>query len=237
MIPPTPYYDENGITLYHGDCREILPSVARRCDLLLTDPPYGMNYKAVRTTAQASVAGDGARQGVRLVRQMLREVDCLLADEAHVLMFCHWESWPDFYDALSPYAHIRNALIWHKATGGMGNVRTNYLRDYEVILYAARGKRAILGDGPYSNVLTGFSRLARRGHPTEKPGDLLRHLIRRHAPAGGHILDPFMGSGSGVIAARAEGMTAVGIEVEERYCEMAATRLAAGNADLFGGAA
>lgn len=229
-----PYYTDDLVTLYHGDCRDV--PMPDSVDLLLTDPPYGMNWQATGKTAQGAIAGDGARQGVRLVRQMLAEVSSALAPDAHLLMFCHWESWPDFYDALSPYVSLRNALIWHKATGGMGNVKTNYLRDYEVVLYGARGKRPILGEGAYSNVLSGFSRVTGgREHPTEKPGALLQHLIRRHCPDGLMVFDPFAGSGSTLLAARTEGRRAVGVEIDERYCEIAARRLSQDT--LLGGAA
>jgi site-specific DNA-methyltransferase (adenine-specific) len=233
----TPYYEDDLVTLYHGDCRDVLADLPDGCvDLVLTDPPYGMNWSASGKTAQGSIAGDGARQGVRLVRQMLAETSRLLADDAHLLMFCHWESWPDFYDALTPYVGLRNALIWHKATGGMGNVRTNYLRDYEVILYGARGKRPILGDGVYTNVLTGFSRVVGgRTHPTEKPQSLLAHLATRHCPEGGTVLDTFAGTGSTLLAAKSLGLRGVGVEIDERYCEIAANRLSQGA--LFDGAA
>jgi site-specific DNA-methyltransferase (adenine-specific) len=226
-----PYYEDDLVTLYHGDCRDV-PMPNQSIDLMLTDPPYGMNWQATGKTAQGAIAGDGARQGVRLVRQMLGAFSSALATDAHLLMFCHWESWPDFYDALTPYVSLRNALIWHKATGGMGNVRTNYLRDYEVILYGGRGARSLLGTGAYTNVLSGFARVGNgREHPTEKPGALLRHLIVRHCPEGGTVFDPFAGSGSALVAAKSEGRRAVGVEIDERYCAVAARRLA--QDDLF----
>lgn len=233
----TPYYEDQWVTLYHGDCRDVLDLAPKSVDLLLTDPPYGMSWQAKGSTAQGSVAGDGARQGVRLVRQVLALTSPWLATDAHALMFCHWESWPDFYDAMTPYMPIRNALIWHKATGGMGNVRSNYLRDYEVVLYGARGKRPILGEGAYTNVLSGFGRVTKnRVHPTEKPGALLQHLVRRHCPKAGLVLDPFAGSGSTLIAAKAQGRRSVGVEIEERYCEALAERLSEPTLN-FGGAA
>ncbi len=225
----TPYYDDGTCVIYHGDARDA-PTFPRPVDLLLTDPPYGMSWFS--QVGQKAIAADGHRQGVRVLRQVLHALDPSLAADVHALVFCHWESWPDFYDAMCPRFQIRNALVWHKATGGMGNVRTNYLRDYEVILYGARGERGIGGHGSFSNVLSGFARIQRdRLHPTEKPTDLLAHLISRHAPARGTVLDPFMGSGSTLAAAKRVGRTAVGIEIDERYCEIAARRLS--QDDLF----
>src|SRR5690349_21299266 len=121
------YRDEaNGIEVHWGDCRDVLPDLCRSadydgCDLLLTDPPYGQMFNGQGAkTAQANIRGDGARQGMRLVRQMLFAAEPLLTAEAHTLLFCHWESWPDFYDIASGYTNIKNALIWHKDRGGMG---------------------------------------------------------------------------------------------------------------------
>ena len=136
-----PYYSDEYVTLYHGDCRDVassLPSGA--IDLTLTDPPYGMAFVSGHTAAKATVKSDGVRQGVRVVRSALNELAPCFSDDMHLLVFCHWESWPDFYDALSHIGAIRNALIWYKSGGGMGDLRHEYAKDYEVILFAARGR-------------------------------------------------------------------------------------------------
>lgn len=225
-----PYYDEDGIKIFLGDCRDIVPTLeAGSIDLLLTDPPYGQQFAGQGVkTAQANVRGDGARQGVRLVRQMLLESNAVLKFDAHMLMFCHWESWPDFYDAASSYFPIKNALIWHKDRGGMGDTEMEYARDYEVILYGASGRRPIAGrrDGA---VIRGFPPVgSNRDHPTEKPIPLLRLLIDKHSPPGGLILDPFGGSGTTARAAKDMGRRAIIVEIEERYAEIAAKRLQQG---------
>lgn len=240
----TPYYSDDRVTLYHGDARDELPELPRdSVDLLLTDPPYGMGYGGDTAGGghKLNVAADGVRQGVRVVRQVLFEIAPLLKPDAHLLMFCHWQSWPDFYDAMSGYATMRNALIWHKVTGSTGNILANYIRDYEVILYAARGDRDILGDGAYTSILSGFKTVHTkdRDHPTQKPVPLLRHLAARHCPRGGLILDPFAGAGSALLAAQELGMRAVGVEMDEAYCERAAKRIQQAGAQgaLFEGVA
>jgi site-specific DNA-methyltransferase (adenine-specific) len=165
-----PYFEAKGVALYHGDCRDVLPALEpRSVDLLLTDPPYGMQFAGGGTTTQqANIRGDGARQGVRVVRQALFELGPLLKVDAHAYVFCHWESWPDFYDACCAFFPIKNALIWWKNRGGMGDTEMEYARDYEVLLYGASGRRALAGrrDGA---VLVGFAPVGNeREHPTEK---------------------------------------------------------------------
>lgn len=114
-----PYYDDGNITLYHGDCRDVLGELPELgADLLLTDPPYGMGYQ---NKAGTSVRADGKRQGVRIVRQALAECERHFSTGAHAYLFCHWEGWPDFYDAAAAYLSIKNALIWWKDCGGQGD--------------------------------------------------------------------------------------------------------------------
>lgn len=181
-----PYYDHDGITIYHGDCREVLPTLTSPVQLVLADPPYGMAFGGFRGV-DMNVSADGARQGIRLVRQALFEMrDLLDPAGAHLYMFCHWESWPDFYDALSAYMPIKNALIWHKDRGGMGDVEAEYARDYEVIIYAATNRRPLHGrrDGA---VIKGFppeGNTKTRDHPTQKPDSLLRYLIGKSTKPG-----------------------------------------------------
>jgi DNA modification methylase len=238
------YYEEDGITLYCGDCREVLPLLRcpnttycleacdGRCvgvDLVLTDPPYGMQYHGQSlVTAKANVKGDGARAGVRVFRGALHDVVPLMKADAHFYTFCHWESWPDFYDVVSPFLPIKSALIWWKNRGGVGDTEMEYARDYEVVLFAAFGRRALAGrrDGA---VTAGIPPCGNdREHPTEKPEELMTRLITKSAPEGGLVLDPFAGAGTVLIAAKSMGRRAIGIEIEERYCAIAVKRLRQG---------
>lgn len=226
-----PYWEsaDGRIVIYHGDCRDVLPLLApQSVDLLLTDPPYGMAFGGFRGVDQ-NVSADGARQGIRLVRQALHEGRDVMTAEGHFLIFCHWESWPDFYDACSPFFAVKNALIWHKDRGGMGDVEMEYARDYEVVLYGVRGRRAIDGkrDGA---VITGIPPVPSRErlHPTQKPRDLLAYLIAKHCPPTGTVLDPFMGSGTTLRAAMDLGRRAVGIELSRDYCDIAVERMRQG---------
>lgn len=241
----TPYYQDEYVTIYHGDARDVIAELGPAdlgpagVDLLLTDPPYGMGYVSGHRANAANIGADGVRQGMRITRQVIAETVPHLATDAHLLVFCHWQSWPDFYDALAPYASIKNALIWWKGRGGMGDVAVEYAPDYEVILYAVRGRREIFAPGAQGArkrvgaVLAGYPPVGgNRSHPTEKPVRLMRDLVERHTPAGGVVLDPFMGTGATIVAARSIGRRAIGIEIEERYCEIAAERLSQGVIDL-----
>lgn len=233
-----PYYEDAHVTIYRGDCRDVLETLEVRADLLLTDPPYGQQFAGSgQLTMKANVRADGARQGMRVVRQMLDSIGRVLAPDAHAYLFCHWESWPDFYDAASAYLKIQNALIWHKDRGGMGDTELEYARDYEVALYGVQtGARRPLSGRRDGAVIRGHAPVPplSRVHPTEKPVSLMRYLIEKSCPVGGLVIDPFGGSGPVGVAARDTGRRAILIELEESYCESAANRLR--QADLFAGA-
>ena len=230
----SPYYDHDGITIYHGDCRDVVDSLPPAAvDLLLTDPPYGMAFVSGwngQSVADQSVRGDGVRQGVRVVRGALNSLVPTYAPDMHALVFCHWESWPDFYDNLCHLFSIRNALIWSKGGGGMGDLRHEYAKDYEVVLFGARSRGRELNGMRTGAVIEGYRRVKSHDRYVtfQKPEPLLVELIERHSPPGGLVLDPFLGSGSTLVAAKRTGRRAIGIELEERYCEIAANRLAQG---------
>lgn len=235
----TPYYDDGQCVIYHGDCRDVADSLARESvDLLLTDPPYGMAFVSGWTAAQTTVRSDGIRQGVRVVRGALNALSGTFANDMHALVFCHWESWPDFYENLCHLFPIRNALVWSKSGGGMGDLRHEYAKDYEIVLFGARSRGRELRGKRVGAVISGHTRVpgSERHVPFQKPVSLLAELVERHAPDDGMVLDPFMGSGSTLEAAKLLGRRCIGVELDERYCEIAANRLAQGVLN-FGGVA
>ena len=193
-----PYYEHSGITIYHGDCREILPHLPK-ADLVLTDPPYGISFPA-RPTKWQRLAGEAAQHWDGAPVEFLADV---LARGAHSVI------WGGNYYPLPP---SRGWLCWHKpdAPPSMSNLE---------LAWTSRNANARLFT--WSISATNGERVK---HPTQKPVALMRWCLAQFAEAGS-ILDPFMGSGSTLVAARALGLTATGIEIQERYCEMAAGRL------------
>lgn len=232
-----PYFERGGVQLFHADARDAIDEVVVNgtVDLLLTDPPYGMQYEGeVKSAAQANIRGDGARQGVRVFRQVLFELSHKWQHDAHAYSFCHWEGLPDFYDAMSTSLSMRNALVWDKASGGTGDTVCDFARDFEQVLYGIRGRRPLNGrrDGA---VLRGYKSVpsASRLHPTEKPVALLAYLIRKSTQPGQLVVDPFSGSASTLEAAKACGRRAIGFELDERWCERSAKRLEQESLQLF----
>lgn len=224
-----PYYDQDGITIIHGDCREILPTLEPgSVDLVLTDPPYGVNWKSSRGAHDYITGDDGSLSLKSWFPQTLK----ILRRGRHVYIFGLLMGNIPADSALCGLTE----LVWDKGVMGLGNFTSPWGPSHELILFgvqeiskANRAKNygvtaARLRKGSVLRFQRPHSGQTRR-HPTEKPVDLLRVLIESSSTFGETVFDPFLGSGSTLEAARREGRKAIGIEIEERYCEIAARRL------------
>lgn len=200
----TPFYDEDGITIYHGDCREILPYVS--ADIVVTDPPYnaGMDYGS----------HDDAMP-VEHYRAWCESWLALLPTE-RLILFPGWGN-------LNWWAthHPASMACWYKP-GNPGRGGPFQWAEFEpVYLWNVSFWGSNVFRAPIS-VQIGVG-----DHPCPKPLSLMRQIFARLRTPGS-ILDPFMGSGSTLVAAREAGRSAIGIETEEKYCEIAVQRLAQG---------
>lgn len=213
QTPPTPYYTDGSVTIYHGDCREILPTLA--FDVVVTDPPYGIGWQRGLNAARASKAHAGI-QGDEDVS--LRDTVLAACADKPALVF------GSFY-APFPTA-VKQVLVWAKpADAGVVGSTTGFRRDAEPVFLVGPWP---LRDVRWSSVLqagaNGIAAVAAAtGHPHTKPVPLLRDLLAK-CPEG-IVLDPFMGSGSTLRAAKDLGRKAIGIEVDESYCRVAAKRM------------
>lgn len=208
-----PYYEQDGIAIYHGDCREVLPTLGP-VDLLLTDPPYGIRYASGMTghdggTALPGIVGD---EDTELRDYVLRTVD------APALVFGTWK--------VARPANCRAVLTWDKGDHvGMGDLSLPWKPNTEEIYVLGPGYQGHRGGSVlrFPAPVSWNSTSHGRRHPHEKPVALIEALLTKHP---GHVvLDPFAGSGSTLRAAKDLGRRAIGIEIEERYCEIAAKRL------------
>lgn len=221
-----PYYEDGSCTIYHGDCREVLADIAiHSVDLLLTDPPYGIEYKSGRSRHEQMVGDDDAEDVLSLLRLALNR----LRINRHFYVF-----------GPLPVASLTEGatcdLIWDEGKHGGGDLSIPWGSSHEAITFGVwspyqsqRGTGAAVARLRRGSVLRFATDNSGKGaiaHPTRKPVPLLRELIEASSLMGELVLDPFMGSGSTIEAARVEGRKSIGIEVEERYCEIAAKRLA-----------
>ena len=251
-----PYYQGDGITIYHADCREVLPELADdSVDAFVMDPPYGHSnqsgdfqekWKQLRGLRSMrpienddpdgfrSVIGDVLYHAARVLNPEASICVCFTSGGGPSPTFCWLAERMD--EGGMEYWH---AVAWDKTLGGP-SMGYYYRRNFELVLIGrrtgsrvlwAKSSRRMGGAHPgkrkqgeaIGNVM--YDRPvppARRRHPNEKPLSLLARFLRIHLRRGQLVIDPFMGVGTTLRAAKIYGIEAIGIELDERYCEIAA---------------
>lgn len=244
IIVGEPYYQDDWVTIYNGDCNSVMLAVDQDVASIITDPPYG----------DTSLSWDEiADRWMHIAATYTRSLWCF--GSLRSILATHNE----FEDAGWRYAQ---EVVWEKHTGSGFNA-DRFRRVHELAVHWYRGEwsalhrdvpvtrlygpgerkvvkrtaqpahTGIIGQGPTyvsdgtrleRSVIRSRSEHGRALHPTQKPLGILRPLIAYSVPPGDLVLDPFMGSGSTLLAARELGRRAIGIEIDERYCEIAVRR-------------
>jgi len=216
------YYSDEFVTLYHGDCREVDDWL--QADVLVTDPPYGMNYVS-------NFSRD--KRNTKKGRPIQGDLSLALRDE----ILHAWGSRPSitfgrWSEDRPRGTHTR--LIWDKGNSvGMGDLSIPWGRSDEEIYIAGSGFSGKREGSVIRCQMLMSGDKDRPDHPTPKPVSLMERLIVKCPP--GTVADPFAGSGATLVAAKLQGRRVVGVELEERYCEIIARRLSQGVLD-FGSA-
>jgi site-specific DNA-methyltransferase (adenine-specific) len=204
----TPYYEDSGITIYHGDCRDVLPTLDQPA-AIVTDPPYGVGIKY----------GPSYNDRRPDYWEWFADTIELMRATAPIVTFTH---------RVTALRHLSGwdwVGAWNKPMAMSGLIQLPVLPHWEpIFLYGITGRK----DLPRRSDVLSFdacrSTIDTQGHPLPKPVALMRQLIEWVAPSG-VVVDPFMGSGTTLRAAKDLGQRAIGIEIEERWCERAASRM------------
>jgi site-specific DNA-methyltransferase (adenine-specific) len=213
--------------LYHGSCLDVLPTLPMESiKLLLTDPPYGMDFQSNRRVASpkaGKITGDADLDGaLDLLAAMLAAADPLMMPNCHLLIFTGWRYEPQFRTVIEEAGYdIAGSLVWVKENHSSGDLGA-FAPRHERIIHARRGNAKIY---PREDDVLIHARSNDTEHPTEKPITLLRTLIECTTELGERVLDPFAGSGSAVVAAQECGRVGIGIELEAQWFAVCAERL------------
>lgn len=208
-----PYYDRDGITIYNADCREVLPQLGA-FGALITDPPYGCKRPSQRAGKRRDIEGNTSVDASWLQNVKISDRGC-------AYVFSCWEVLEHWKQPIAAKWNLRSCIVWDKLIHGLSDPKTCFAPRYELCLFAACGRHELKGARPADVIAV--PRANETGHPYEKPVALIRKLIDISRPTS--IVDPFCGSGASLVAAKLEGIQAVGIEISEEYCRMAVSRL------------
>lgn len=235
-----PYYEDDFVTLYHGDSLEMLSGVARRGSVsaCITDPPYILQAGSSSTKGSKTGGWADMMNASHWYASWYRNVRELLSSSGSLWSFGNWRSLPVMMRAsIDSDMPTVSCMVWDKdwiGPGGPQQLRSQH----EICLVMARGgfRQLDRSQGDVLRIKASSSKPT--GHPAEKPLSLMRRVVELSCcPSDGLILDPFTGSGTALVAAKQAGIRAIGIEAEERWCEVAARRLAQDALDFGGGVA
>ena len=219
-----PYYEQDGITIYNGDCLEIMDGIAQRFDAFVTDPPFA--FAGGLSNGRSSQVDD--QFFAYWWRDVCQKLTGLCGERGCGFIWCDWRTAAAFAAGFTPkeqthdYWRMPQMIHHYREMPGQGQPFRNSV---DMIAYCRGPKHK---EPPIANTTHNFISSywyygKHVNHPAEKCPDVAGQLVEW--TGGSLILDPFMGSGTSLVAAKNKGKRAVGIELEERYCEVAAKRL------------
>lgn len=230
--------------LYHGDATQLDQIKDHSIDMILTDPPYGIDYVTGHRMRQDGekpkpspkskvhtlerfdpISHDEHFPGVML-SNALYEFHRVLKDDTAIYMFTRWDCYHKLLPLFKENAFkVKNVITWAKNNWTAGDLEGNYGYQTEIILFAVIGKHKLLG--PRATNLMPFKRVdgAKLLHPAQKPESLLSFLITKSCPPGGIVLDPFVGCGSTCVAAASVGRKSIGVDLNREWLPIARKRL------------
>lgn len=227
-----------------GDCLEVMKDIPDgSIDLVLTDPPYGINYKSNlqtgdrRSGTQIQVRPDNYFEEIQndksFPTKWLSVCYDKLKDTCALYIFLHWSKWSELEQSVQAAGFkVKNMIVINKSNHGMGDLRGNYAPKHELVLFATKGRHILnnLG-GRKKNVMDLPVKYSGsyHHHPNEKPLSWVEPFIQESSSENNVILDPFMGSGTTGVACKNLNRNFIGIELDLKYFEIAKKRIEEGN--------
>lgn len=212
--------------LYCGDCLEIMKQIPSECaNVILTDPPYGIDFQSTWPT-EKSKRKPKIKNNKHPFIWFLYDAFRLCKSDGCILCFTRDDVCEIFKTSIQCAGFtIRSVIVWDKQVHGMGNLKSQFAPQHEVIIFATKGKYQFPSKRPHDVIsiqrVSPFDLI----HPNEKPIELLEHLINSTCVNNGTVLDMFMGSGSTGVACANTGRNFIGVELDEGYYNIAKDRI------------
>jgi site-specific DNA-methyltransferase (adenine-specific) len=213
-------------SIKQGNSLEILETLEDGCiDIVLTDPPYGIDYVSNRSTDENAITkrgllNDGKDEAFDLLEKTCEILQRKTAVNSHLYFFCSWSVFSKFEAIISKYFTIKTPIIWDKGNKGSGDLDNDWGNQTEIIIYCVKGKKLI--NNRRGNLIS-VSRLhtSKMIHPTQKPNELIKEILEVSFNEGDFIVDPFMGSGSTIKVCKELKAKCLGIELDEEMFNIA----------------
>ena len=193
-------------------------------DLVITDPPYGINYISNKSKYSEHVTKEGLINDDDTAVEILDKVCEVLSRktkaDSHLYFFIDWKNYSKFESIIAKYFTLKTPIVWYKADGGIGDLQYDWINGTEIIIYCIKGKKPV-NKRRVNVIQEGRLSSDKMIHPTQKPESLINTILEVSANKHDLFCDPFMGSGSHVAAAKKYGCNYVGIELDKTFFEKA----------------
>ena len=216
------------ITLKNIDCLELLKSLDNNSiDLVITDPPYLINYKTKRCNNKEHkfcnvIQNDNNPD---LITKVIKELHRVMKDNTAGYMFCNFDKVDFFKKEIEKHFKIKNIIIWVKNNWTAGDLKAQFGKQYEMIILFNKGR--CLFNGKRLTDVWNFDKVVgkKQLHQNEKPLDLIKQAIGKHSKEGDLVLDCFAGSNTTGLACLKTNRSFVGCEIDKEYFEIALKRI------------
>jgi site-specific DNA-methyltransferase (adenine-specific) len=213
-------------SIKQGNSLEILETLEDGCiDIVLTDPPYGIDYVSNRSTDENAITkrgllNDGKDEAFDLLDKTCEILQRKTAVNSHLYFFCSWSVFSKFEAIISKYFTIKTPIVWDKGNKGSGDLDNDWGNQTEIIIYCVKGKKLI--NNRRGNLIS-VSRLhtSKMIHPTQKPNELIKEILEVSFNEGDFVVDPFMGSGSTIKVCQELKAKCLGIELDKEMFNIA----------------
>jgi site-specific DNA-methyltransferase (adenine-specific) len=189
-------------------------------DLVVTDPPYGIEYRSNHSIYNEFVTKEGLEndrleEALELLDKTCEVLNRKTKADAHFYIFTSWKVYPEFKKIVEKYFTIKNMIVWNKGNASMGDLEGSWGNQHELIIFATKGRRT-LNVRKFDILSVNRVPSTQAIHPTQKPVALIKELLEASARPADTVCDPFMGSGSTIKAAKTHGgLNYIGVELDE----------------------
>ena len=214
------------INLMLGDCLDRMKEIQDgSIDMVLTDPPYGMDFQSNRRVVNVKFAKIANDNSLEWVDVFISECHKVMSDNSVLYFFCSWHNIYYFKRAIERKFKLKNMIVWVKNNHGSGDLKGGYAPQHELVFYACKGRVLNRGKRLPDVIYADKIPSAKLVHPTEKNISMLEVFVGQHTDAGMSVLDPFMGSGTTGVACVNLNRNFIGIELDEGYFNIAQERI------------
>lgn len=204
-------------------------------DLVITDPPYGIDYSSNYSkyddyVTKHTIANDSELdETIDLLDKALEVLYKKTKENAHVYIFTSWKVYPEFKEVVSKYFDVKNMIVWNKGNASMGDLEGSWGNQHELVIFATKGRRK-LNTRKFDIINVNRVPTTKAIHPTQKPEEVIKVMLEASAHSKDTVIDPFMGSGSTIKAVKEYGnLNYIGIELDRERYEKAVSYISDGD--------